>query len=152
MASTSVYYEALLGVQSALQTLLAPAKLPPASIFVDEVAIPREKPKPYISISPAQRPERIPGGSNSQEDRSYPILVAYVADPDVSQLDYRLTVRQQIIRRFQMQHLPTGSITLASDQRTEVEPSVPIDLAAYTNQGLFVSAVIVWTIVREAKS
>lgn len=149
MPSTSIYGQALDAVKAEIEEL---AVITSTSIVIQEVAHRvNDFPKPYISVSP-YGPERMPSGTNLREGVGYPILVAYIADPDVSSLDARLLIRQKIRRRFHQQKLTGISASNVGEVNTTVEPMNVVEPANFINADLFTSALLVIVEVREPKS
>lgn len=150
MASTSIYGQVLDAVKSAIESLST--GVDSSSIVIQEVARFQEgMSKPFISVSPYGA-ERLPSGTNLRENTQYPVLVAYIADPDVSSLDARLLIRQSIRRRFHHADLSGISGTNVGFMQTTVEPANVVEVAQFLRNQLFVSGMIVLAEVREPRS
>lgn len=149
MPTTSAFYECLESVKTIIEGLST--GITNTSIVIQPVAHYKgDQPKPFISISP-YGPEGLPSGTNAREDIVYPVLVAIIADKNLSGgLDALLTIRQKIRRRFLHQGL--SGITLGSLIQTTVTPGNTVEVSPYLRDGVYVSGLILNCEVRELRS
>lgn len=139
MAGVSNHYDAMTAIKTLIDGLSLTGLT--GGTVIQEVAFHQKEVSgttlPFISISP-YGPE-ISEDANSNEDSvGYGILVAIIANPDITNLETRLGWRQKLRRRFRNASLAG----LSSNYQMTPEPGNVVEPAAWFKR-LFVSGIVV---------
>ncbi len=95
------------------------------------------------------------GGDNLHDEWTYPVMVAVVGNPDMKSLQRRLRIRRNLRRLFHRKaksDFPADSITDGVLIGTKVSPGNMIDVAAFVQESVFVSPLIVNVTVKEVRT
>jgi hypothetical protein len=153
--TTSIYYQVLQAVQSAIQGLnlvLPDASVLPASrVYLYKLLTDRAITLPCVIVFQPPVPETMPGGTNERDDTGYPVGVGILA---ASNQDYDLDSdddpfikwRQRIRRKFNEQRIVVDQV-----YRCLWEPSPLIDYGLWEQGNLWVQGGIVRVLNRESR-
>lgn len=101
---------------------------------------------PFVSVSPWGRELNPTTGPVSLNEKGYGVLVAIVASPDVNALETRLYWRQRIFNKL-IHRVDSGD----RNYNMEIEPANAVDVKAFLERGLFVSAMVARAWFQEAR-
>lgn len=157
MSTGTHHYDALAGLKTAVENLALTGltnatPLPAGRVYLRELLSDRNVTLPCVVVSLAPMPEGREIQDNTANQVSYPCLVAILApaNQDLALEQVKLQWRQEIEDVFDFKQPPELLDALSDEltlRRTEWQPLDVIDLAAFQDKNLFVSAAIVWVIV-----
>jgi hypothetical protein len=150
----SHHYEALVGVQTVLQSL-GLSGIPGGNILLRKLPFDRNLPSlPCVLVSLWPIPELLDGTQNSSEDYGYPCGVTLVAasNQDLQLVEGELLWRQQIRNAFHNRRPAALAAALSVPLKyCRWEPAPVLDLPLFRDANLFVSPALIRVFTREAR-
>ena len=143
MSGTSNHYDAMAAIKTLIEGLSLTGS---PTVTIQEAANRDDQALPLISISP-YGPERLDDEFNDRDGVYYGILVAIIANKDVTALETRLGWRQSIRRKLNNKPL-SG---LSANYNMKVEPGNAVEVAAYFQNKGFVSGMVVRVYCQETR-